>query len=221
MNFSDAEAEARIRLTEARLILNNIRLTAPVPPVPVDDLQKAQRGLWLVCLYAALERGTNAIVEAALQEVSSHATPSASFVPAMHSIIHFPRIQAVKDCGYDSVFDNCIELFGASFGVDPIALRDNPLAKYLQNADGGTIEWICKLFGCIDYTVTGAPRARLSTLRERRNAVAHGRETAVQVGERYDLDELERLYEVVDSELMRFRLHLQSYSVSKAYVRVA
>lgn len=221
MTFGDAEAEARLRLTEALALLNHLRTLTPPPPAQADDLLKTQRGLWLVSLYAALERGVNAIVEASLHEVSSHNTPSIRVVPAMHSLAHFPRIQSVKNCGNDSVLDNSISLFVASHGDEPIALRDNTLEKYLQNVDGSTIEWICRLFGTPVYTVIGTARGRLGNLRERRNAVAHGRETASKVGERYDIPELGRMYEIVDEELTRFRLHMEAYSTSKGYVRAA
>lgn len=221
MTFADAEAEARLRLAEALILLNHLRQIAPAAPAPLDDLQKAQRGLWLVALYAALERGVNAIVEATLHEVSSHQTRSVDFKPAMHSIIHFPSVQSVKDCAPKTILDKSVILFQNSFSPDPVAIANNPLANYLQNVDGGTIEWVCNLFGAAPYQIASAPRNRLSILRERRNAVAHGRETASQVGERYDLIEMARLYEAVDSELISFRLHMETYSVGKGYVRVA
>lgn len=219
MRFAEAESEARERLTETLALLNNLRSIAPQDLTPLDDLQKAQRGLWLVSLYAAFECGANAVVDAALAEVSSHGTRSIDCTPAIHSIIQFPNIQSLKACGYPRIFDSSVKLFDVSFGSDPVSVVDNPLSEHLQNVDGSTLAWVCTLFGTPTYTIEGANRGRLSTLRERRNAVAHGREAASTVGERYSLDEMARLYQAVDVELARFRLHMEDYCVRKGYVR--
>lgn len=219
MSFADAAAETRERFTEALALANHLRSIAPQDLTPLDDIQKTQRGLWLVSLYAAFERGTNAIVEASLSEISSHGTKSIDCTPALHSIIHFPRVQSVKDCGYAKLLDSSIRLFDASLGSTPANVQDNPLADYLQNVDGGTLEWVCTLFGTPAYSITGANRGRISNLRERRNAVAHGRESASKVGERYTLDEMMNVYQAADSELTRFHLHMESYCTGKLYVR--
>ncbi len=221
MNFATAEEEMRERLTEAAAMLNHLRATAPPAMTPLDEIQKAQRGLWLVVIYAAFERGTNAIVEAALEEISNHGPSSIQAVAPLHAIFHFPRIQSVKDCGYSSVFESSISLFEGSLSNLPMKVTDNPLAKYLQNVDGKTLEWACSLFGAVPYSVTGANRGRLATLRERRNAVAHGREPASQVGEPYTLDELQKVYDAADAELLRFKLHMETYCNSRSYIRAA
>ena len=221
MSFADAEVEARERLTEALLMLNHIRASSPLELTPLDDLQKAQRGLWLVALYAALERGTNALVDAALAELTSHGTRSRDCAPPLHSIVHFSMVQSLKDCGYDTVFDASVKLFEASMSQSAISIRDNPLAKSLQNVNGRTLIWLAGLFGMPRYEIEQSNLGRLNTLRERRNAVAHGRESASKVGERYGLDEMAKLYDVVDAELTRFRLELQLYCVGKGYLRRA
>lgn len=221
MSFADAEAEARERLTESLALLNHLRLIAPPDFTPLDELQKAQRGLWLVSLYAALEKGVNATVDAALSELSSHGPPSLSCTPPIHSIIHFSKLQSIKDCGYNKIFDSSISLFNASFGKDSVSITDNPLSEHLQNVDGSTIIWVCTLFGTAPYSIDAPSRGRLGTLRERRNAVAHGREAASKVGERYSLQEMGLLYQIVDQELARFRLHLEDYLVQRSYMRGA
>lgn len=199
--------------------MNYLRSIAPQDLSPLDELQKSQRGLWLVSLYAAFERGTNAVVEAALAEVSSHGTKSFHCTPAIHSIFHFPNIQSLKDCGYNRVFDSSVRLFGASFGHEPLTIEDNPLADYLQNVDGSTLSWVCSIFGTPEYDLNPSNKGRLRNLRERRNAVAHGRESASKVGERYSVEEMGKLYEAADEELTRFRLYMAEYCEGKRYVR--
>lgn len=221
MTFADAATETRERLTESFALLTYLRSTSPSGIAPLDEVQKASRGLWLVSLYAALERSVNAIVEAGIDEISSHGTQNIMCIAPIHSLVQFSQIQSVKDCKHEKVFDQAIKLFEASMGSEPASLIDNPLSKYLQNVDATTISWVCSLFGTSQYVFPPASSGRLRTLRERRNAVAHGRESASQVGQRYSLDEMATLYGIVDVELARFRLHLEDYCTERRYVRAA
>jgi hypothetical protein len=221
MSFDNAEEETRQRFAETLTLYNHLRSVAPTNFVPLDDVQKALRGLWLVSLYAAVERSTNAIVEAALQEVSGHDAKSMDCVPALHTIFHYSKVQSIKDCGRNRVFDTARALFEASLADAPMKLSDNPLAESLQNVDASTLEWIIQLFGGDSIDIPGHSAKRLQTLRERRNAVAHGRESASEVGERYSLDELHTLYKIADSTITTFLYALRNHCVGRNYLRGA
>lgn len=221
MSFADAESESRERLAESTALLNHIRATSPVDFTPLDDLQKSMRGLWLVSLYGAFERAVNVTVEAAIAEISGHATKSIDCVPALHSILQYSYIAALRDCGNNRSIDKSIDLFEASFSTNPASLNDNPLAERLQNVDGSTLIWVTGIFGAPGFVMPESNKGRLSRLRERRNAVAHGREAASKVGERYTLEELARVYDAADAEITRFLFHLRDYCANRGYVRRA
>jgi len=221
MSFSDAEVECRERLTESLGLLNYLRISSPDDLSPLDDIQKASRGLWLVSLYAALERSVNAIVDAGIREISSHGTEHGRCVPPIHSILQFSYIQSVKDCKYEKALDQAVRLFESSMGTEVVFLADNPLSNYLKNVDGSTISWICSLFGTDPYIFSASTVGKLKNLRERRNAVAHGRESASQVGQRFNIEDLAALYSLVDEEVVRFRLHLADYCSNRKYIRAA
>jgi hypothetical protein len=219
MIFKESEKEIRERLAETFSLLSHLRSIAPKDLTPLDDLQKTLRGLWIVSLYAAFERAANSIVEAALIEISSHGSKSIECFPPIHSIFHYAKVQSLKDCSNKRIFDTSIKLFSAALGDDPILLSDNPLAERLQNVDTSTLKWVSELFGAPEFLPDGSHIGRLSTLRERRNAVAHGRESASKVGERYTLAELDQLYVAADTEATRFRLHLEAFCTTKGYLR--
>ena len=138
MTFGSAHDEMRERFTETLALLNHIRQHSPEGFLPLDSVQKSMRGLWLVSLYAAFERSANAIIEAAIAEVASHGSRSIDCMPPIQSIIHYSKIQAVKDCGSHSIFDKSVTLFHAAFSGAPLAAFDNPLAERMQNVDGGS-----------------------------------------------------------------------------------
>jgi len=219
VKFADAEAEIRSRFAEAAAIINHLRSIAPPVPSPVDDMQKSLRALCLVSIYAAFERGVNAVVEAALGELTQQGIRSVDYIPSMHSVVHYSRLQSVKDSGSNRMMDVSCALFEASFSENVVEIVDNPFAEKLQNVDGGTLVWISQIFGFTGFAVAQPNHGRLGTLRERRNAVAHGREAGSRVGERYNVDELGRVYEAADQELTRFLLTMQEHCDNRRYVR--
>lgn len=220
MSFVVAEAETRERFGESRTLLDELRRAAPPPLQPLTQVQKAQRGLWLVSLYAAVERSVNASVEAALYEISAERVKSADTVSSIHSIFHFPKVQSLHSCGRGSIFDKSIALLEASSGHEILQTTDNPLAPSLQNVDSKTMLWVLGLFGASAMAASPAALGRTNTLRERRNAVAHGRESAANVGERYTITELENMYNAGDEVVTAFSTALKDHCTSKSYLRI-
>jgi len=206
---------------ESLSLLNHIRSNSPVDFTPLDSLQKTMRGLWIVSLYAAFERSANAIVEAAIAEIAAHGAPSINFAPSIQGIIHYAKVQAVKDCGQGTVFDKSALLFSAAFSGAPVDNFENPLAERMMNVDGKTLKWLAGLFGAGSFEVEGADLGRLGALRERRNAVAHGREPASNVGERYTLSEMANLYAAADRVSMAFLLVMKDHCIERRYLRSA
>ena len=98
-------------------------------------------------------------------------------------------------------------------------VKDNPLAESLQNVDATTISWILGLFGAPNIAVSAPSIGRVNALRERRNAVAHGRESASEVGERYTIQELENIYNAADEIITAFFLSLSDYCTKQHYLK--
>lgn len=219
MSLESAADEIRERFSEASMVLSHLRAIAPGDMQPVDELQKSLRGLCLVSIYAAVERSANSIVESALEELTSHGTPSSVYIPSLHGLLHYAKLKSLRNCGSGSVFDRSTELFGAAFEDRAGSFLENPLAERMQNVDGGTIEWLASLFGVPGYACSAANKGRLSNLRERRNAIAHGREAASTVGERFPVAELANVYNAADAEITRFLLAIRAQCDGRLYRR--
>jgi len=98
-------------------------------------------------------------------------------------------------------------------------VHENPLAENLQNVDANTMSWALGLFGAPNLSVSPASIGRVNTLRERRNAVAHGRESASEVGERYSLEELNNTYLAADEVVTAFFLILNEHCTKQHYLK--
>jgi hypothetical protein len=81
------------------------------------------------------------------------------------------------------------------------------------------MQWVLRLFGAPEMVVPQASLGRTNALRERRNAVAHGRESAAKVGERYTISELENIYQAADEIVTSFTLSLKDHCVAKRFLR--
>lgn len=219
MSFEVARREMRARFAEAFSLLVHLREISPAPLTPSNDIIKSLRGLWLVSIYGAIERSVNAATEAAITTITNHQPKSIDCRPPLHTIFHFSRIQPLNGCSRRDMFTKSKELLEVSHGDSPLALNDNPLSENLQNVDVRTMSWVLSLFGAPEMKVNPASAGRINTLRERRNALAHGREGAAQVGETYELNELENIYKAADEVVTAFLETLDQHCTEKGYRR--
>lgn len=219
MSFENAQIEIRERFSESNSLLAYLRANGPAPLQPASENIKSLKGLWLVSIYSAVERSVNSVMEAALEVISNHNNKSIDCIPSIHSIFHFSGITSIRGCGRNKVFDKSISLFEATHSDAVMKVKDNPLVESLQNVDANTVSWILGLFGAPNISVPAPSIARVNALRERRNAVAHGRESASEVGERYTIQELENIYNASDEIITAFYLNLNDYCTNQHYLK--
>ncbi|ESS56562.1 MAE_28990/MAE_18760 family HEPN-like nuclease [Kosakonia cowanii] len=219
MSFENAQIEIRERFSEANSLLVYLRENGPEPLQPTSNNMKSLKGLWLVSIYSAVERSVNTTIEAALEVISSHENRSVDCIPALLSIIYFNGIKSINECGKNKILDKSSSLFNDVFSEAVMKVTENPLAENLQNVDANTISWVLGLFGAPNLSVSSASTGRVNALRERRNAVAHGRESASEVGERYTLEELNNIYQASDEVVTAFFLILSDHCSNQYYLK--
>lgn len=219
MSFENAHVEIRDRFSEANSLLIYLRENGPAPLQPTNNNIKALKGLWLVSIYSAVERSVNTIIEAAIEVISGHENRSIDCIPSLHSIFYFNGVRSINECGKNKIFDKSISLFKDVFSETVMKITDNPLAESLQNVDANTMSWVLGLFGAPNFSVAPASVGRVNALRERRNAVAHGRESASEVGERYTIEELGNIYQACDEVVTAFFLNISEHCTNQHYLQ--
>lgn len=218
MSFENAQVEIRDRFTEAGALLFFLRENGPAPLQPTSNHIKSLKGLWLVSIYSAVERSVNTTIEAALEVISGHENKSIDCIPSLHSIFHFNGVRSLNECGKNKIFEKSALLFKDIFSEAVMKVIDNPLAESLQNVDASTMSWALGLFGAPNLSVSPASIGRVNALRERRNAVAHGRESASEVGERYTIEELGNIYQAADEVITAFFINLSEHCTKQHYL---
>jgi RiboL-PSP-HEPN len=162
------------------------------------------RGAWLVSLYGCVEFSVGLCVEHLISEINSHAPTHERLKAPVLSVGLFPLSKSARMCREESMLSRTHELFTRARSNELVKIVENPFTAKLQNTDASTIIEIAMAFGMEGYSIPAVGATKLSTLRERRNAVAHGRESPSDVGSRFTTLDLKGFYDVVDTEIMRF-----------------
>jgi hypothetical protein len=218
MTLADARSESRERFLEVLQILNTLSASSFGKESATNIPEKALRGLFLVALYGAFERSANSAVEQAISVISSHRSEGRLCNPRIFTVFLHSKVKSIRGSAGKNLFDRSLELFEAGSSENPMHISDNPLSDILQNVDGKTLISVSGYFGIDNFVIDASSIGRLNNLRERRNAVAHGRESAATAGERFSFAELRIMYSIADREIAKFIDALEFYCEHKKYL---
>lgn len=217
--FDALEADIRERFVDCQRMLIYLRglPNGNIHPAPLEI--SSLRGLWLVNLYGVMEKSVNMISDEVIDCIVTEAVASSSLKPSLHGVFHFSKIQALKDCGHGTIMEKSMDLLRASHSIENVELASNPLPDKLQNVDADTIYLLCDLLSLDGHEIEAGRRGRLNNLKERRNAVAHGRETPHSVGRRFNADGLQDLFTLTNEEVFSFMERCRTYCGDRTYLK--
>lgn len=198
MNFNVVRNNTRSRFLENQIFLNYITSLEPriiTDPVPIEV--NMMKGLFYVHLYSSLEKSINELIENTLIHISSKSVQYNHFAIPFNSISLVDKLKSFKDCGHSNFFNKAFEIFNEISSSDICTLNESIFANNLQNVWTKTIEEICHSFGIKTFVITPRIKATIDEIVEKRNAVAHGRESAKIAGERFRTDILRNKMEII------------------------
>ncbi|WP_152981642.1 MAE_28990/MAE_18760 family HEPN-like nuclease [Hymenobacter sp. AT01-02] len=191
MSFTNVRTKARGRFSEALTYLNYIASLEPNNTMDLTSIEvKIMRGLFQVHLYAALEKTVNELIENTLSYISSNNIKSLHYANTFRSISHINKLKALRDCKYENFLSKSAEVFSEMESESTLTISETIFSSNLQNVWTKTILEVINVFGIKNFTIDPITRTIIDELVERRNAVAHGRESASVVGERFRTDVL-------------------------------
>lgn len=200
MNFITVTNNARNRFGENLQYLNFITSQEPTNPRDVVTLEvNIMKGLFYVHLYASFEKTVNELTQHTINLIDSKAIKVKHYNESFNTIALVDKLKSFKSCGHKSFFVKAHEVMYEISTPNVYALSDTTFSNSLQNVWFGTIEEISKCFGINEIPSSPRTRATINELVDRRNAVAHGRENAFDVGSRFRSDILrDKMNEVID-----------------------
>ena len=220
MSFTSTRSLNSSRFNEVQLFLYYITSQEPAlitDPTPAEV--KIMRGLFYVHLYAALEKSMNEVVEKTLLLISAKGIKNNHYTLSFNTISVMDKIQALKDCGYKKVVSRSTQLFQevGSRNVKPI--NETIFSRKLQNVWIETIEEIITAFGMKDLNLPPRTSATIDEIVGKRNAVAHGGESASFVGERHRASVLRTKLQVAQDFMILILDTFEDYYDNKKYLK--
>lgn len=220
MSFVNIRSKARNRFTETQVYLNYIASLEPENNTDEPSLElKIMRGLFQVQLYASLEKSMNDVVEFALSDIASKRIKNSHFNIAFNTVSLSDKLKSFKDSGYSHFFPKAIELFFEVSNSSVQNINETLFAKSLQNIWAKTIEETIGAFGIKGYTIGVRARTTINELVEKRNAVAHGRESASVVGEKQRAETLRKKMDIIVSFTHEIIDLFEIYCSSKGFLK--
>lgn len=182
--FNSARQGATVRFNEVRALLECIKQQESSNPQVADNHDVLiLRGLYYVHLYAAFEYAVNQSVQSFLKAVTSCRVKTAHLVPPLFSLALDPELSSLSNIGEKKKWQRRLDVFDRQNSHDECVLNDLVFGDHLQNV------WLISLtqvFHCLNIPNPVVPDPRfglfINEIVEKRNAVAHGRESPADVG---------------------------------------
>jgi len=220
MPFNIIRKNFRERFSE---VLLNLAYIESVEPKEVTEeappYVKIQRGLYYVHLYSAFEKTVNEVVEQAILIIKSKNVKNRHFETAFNVISLNSKMQGFKSCGYRDYFSRSVDVFKSIGSDDSFEINNTIFSQNLQNVWFETIQQLLDSFGMNRIAVEPRVRTTVDEIVDKRNAVAHGRETPTVVGERHRAKVLRNKTQEIQFFTDLFIDSFETYISELAYIR--
>ncbi len=220
MSYAIIKNRARARFSENLTYLNHLTAIEPNDPtIPASLELKIMKGLFYVHLYSSLEKTINDLLENTIIYINSENIKNKHYNIPFNTISLLDKLRSFKDCGYKNFFLKAIEIFEELSGENIPVLNETAFSNRLQNVWTKTIIEMLQAFGINNYTIDPRTRTTIDEIVDKRNAVAHGRESASTIGERFRTDVLRVKTTVVTTFSYDLIDTFESYHTSKKYLK--
>ena len=213
--LSDIRSAYTSRLVDVRFLLNTIQhLETASTPLFSSRGITITKGLFFVHLYGVYEYTVTSAVQRTIQHINAMNCTIDKCKPILLSIILDSECESLASVGRNSSWPKRWELFEKLNKTEPVRINDNIFPTDGKNIRYGQSTSIWKTFCIKDAPIPSEQmllRGRVDELVEKRNAIAHGRESPADVGRRYSLDDLEKRYQDIDGLCIYILDILESY----------
>jgi hypothetical protein len=156
------------------------------------DLAATAKGLAFVQLYATYEFTVKSVVQTAIDSINAHGHKMKDMKPSLMALYLDRELASLRDAGRRNIWNARLQLFERVFCDDVIALSNNAGPP----SDGSHYRHthLITIFNVFGIARLPARRRvhlyRIDEIVDHRNQIAHGNETAAEVGRRYTRSEV-------------------------------
>jgi len=199
--FSSTEQEVRDRIRQSKELLELVVTLEPQDETTDSEIFKIQKGYLFVSLYSSLEFALVSVVGRYLELLKQQPKKPMEYRKYILCTILNASFSSVRDCGKKNLWDKKAELFDSLFSDDAALIDDSVIPTDGINISYKQLQDVWKFFHLVGEPLPDDVNVLLlNEIKEHRNAIAHGRKKAVEIGARYTpsmLIEKERAIEVL------------------------
>lgn len=215
--FDALENEIERRLSQTRellLSLNKLSIDHEY-----SNFLKIQKGFLFVSFYASIEFTVTNTVTRFLEVISNSPEKPTKYKTYILCTILNSYFNAMRDCKKSNVWDKRSEFMDTIFSDTHVKIDSTVFPSDGINITGKQIRDIWKYFH-----LSGTPLPEgikdffLMEIKDHRNALAHGREKAADIGGRYSLDKLDEKSKDVEKLCRHILESFKQLYISNGYL---
>ena len=204
-------------------MLSQVKAHPGISVTPIPAEVHLQKGLFIVLLYAAFEFSVNRLITDLSLFVSSESIPCNHIDRAALGLVLDPQFKSIATPGgKNKKWERRASLIERQASADPATVHDEALTSELGNIWPNALVQIFSAFGLTHspfYSKTVSQY--IHEVVDKRNAVAHGRESPITVGQSYTIQMLENLLEEIEKQKDYLFGEFDSYLTTKSYIHPA
>lgn len=167
------------------------------------ELKQTAKGLAFVQAYAVYEYTVREVTRIAIKEIVAHGHAYSDLKFSVLAVFLEPQMQSLRDCADKDVWSRRFEMLKQAMSnktIDVVAAMPHDGSHFRHSQT----ELILKMLG-VKRTLTVRRRHlyEIDDVVQNRNSIAHGDETAVDVGRRYSGGDVARKIRVMKSVCLR------------------
>ncbi len=219
MSFSITRTVTAERFNEVLIYLNHITSLEPEPAKEVNLDLKIMKGLFFVHLYGALEKATTDTFQYLLLDIKTLEPRNSDVILPFNVVSMARQWKSIKDRSQKGAFLQMKSFFSDIELNQFHGIDETLFASLCMNIWAKTIDEILAALGISDFILTTSERASIDELVDKRNAVAHGRESARVVGEKFRCDELRKRLNEIQNFINKLIDRLETYLNQREFLK--
>jgi hypothetical protein len=190
--FESVEREVGDRIRQSKDLLRLIKSLSLQDEYQDSDIYKIQKGYLFVSLYSSIEYCLTASVSRFLELLKASPRRPTEYKYYFLCMLLNANFNSVRDCSKKNVWDKRADLIDTLFSENIVDIDTSVFPTDGINISDKQIDDVWKFFHLNGSSLPeGVNQLLLKEIKEHRNAIAHGREKAIDIGGRYTEDALQ------------------------------
>lgn len=218
--FKDVLSESTDRILQSTAILHQIKEIESAPVKSIVDLNRIQKGMLFVTLYASIEYTVTNCCFNFLTILQSKEYIPSQYKDNLLCVILDSNFKSVIDSGKKTVWKRKSELIESVFSANKTTIDNTVMPINGFNIGITELKDVWSFFHIPEPVIPDEENSwYLNEIKGHRNAIAHGREKATEIGKRYTFVELEKRHNFVSMLCSHIVSAFDSHTKNESYLK--